>query len=255
MGNTIQYQVNDRVAWITLNRPEKRNAINLPMRKELQEAFEDVKHNPDIWVAVITGEGDAFCSGHDISEDMAKRQHRGVMSTAQLYEYQMNIFKPFICAVNGGCYAQGTGLVLNSDIIVMSQRASLGWPQVKRGFASISGPALGAHVLPWHVAMKHLLYGQQVTAADCLRWGIATEVVAHEDLLDAGRRYAQELLDCAPLAVRAIKEAARRGYDRPVVERMQLAELICDIRVARSEDLQEGLRAFREHRKPVWLSR
>ncbi|MBI3068962.1 MAG: enoyl-CoA hydratase/isomerase family protein [Betaproteobacteria bacterium] len=253
MGETVQYRIENRVAWITLDRPEKRNAINVRMRKELQDAFEDVKYNPDVWVAVLTGEGPVFCAGKDLTE-VAPWENRGVLSNTALHHYQMNIFKPFICALNGGAYAQGVGFALNSDIIIMSERASFGWPHVKRGISSISGPTRGVHILPWHVAMKHLMLGEQLSAADCLRWGIATEVVAHEELLPTARRYAEAILESAPLAVRAIKEVARRAYDLPLPERMQLAELIVE-RIDRSEDRQEGIQAFREKRKPVWRAR
>jgi len=253
MGNAVRYEIKDRIAWITLNRPEKRNAINLAMRKELQDAFEDVKHNPDVWVAVLTGAGTVFCAGKDLTEELPW-ENRGVLSNTALHHYQMNIFKPFICALNGGCYAQGVGFALNSDIIIMSEKANFGWPHVKRGVSSISGPTRGVHVLPWHVAMKHLMLGRQLTAAECLRWGIATEVVAHDELLPAAQRYAAEILESAPLAVRAIKEVARRGYDLPLPERMQLAELVVE-RLDRSEDRREGIQAFKEKRKPVWRAR
>jgi E-phenylitaconyl-CoA hydratase len=253
MGNAVRYKIENRIAWITLDRPEKRNAINLAMRRELQDAFEDVKHNPDVWVAVLTGEGTVFCAGKDLTEDLPW-ENRGVLSNTALHHYQMNIFKPFICALNGGCYAQGVGFALNSDIIIMSEKASFGWPHVKRGVSSISGPTRGVHVLPWHVAMKYLMLGRQITATECLRWGIATEVVPHDDLLPAAGRYAAEILESAPLAVRAIKEVARRGYDLPLPDRMQLAEFIVE-RIDHSEDRQEGIRAFREKRKPVWRAR
>jgi enoyl-CoA hydratase/carnithine racemase len=173
------------------------------------------------------------------------------MTNTELHHFQMSIYKPFICAMNGGAYAQGVGLALNSDLIVMSDSASFGWPHVKRGVSSISGPTRGVHALPWHVAMKHLLLGEQLSPAECLRWGIATEVVPAENLLTVARGYAERIVESAPLAVRAIKEVARRSFDLPLAERMQLAELIVE-RVDKSQDREEGIRAFREKRKPIW---
>jgi enoyl-CoA hydratase/carnithine racemase len=251
--STIRYDVKDRIAWITLNRPEKRNAINLAMRKELQEAFEDVKFNPDVWVAVLTGEGNTFCSGKDIV-DTSPEENRGILSNHEIHQYQMHIFKPIICAVNGGCYAQGCGFALNSDIIIMSEKATFGWPQGKRGISSVGGPSRGTHVIPYHVAMGYLMRAKAMSAADCLRWGIATEVVPHENLLPTAQRYAEEILECAPLAVRGMKEAARLAYDLPLEPRMQVAQYIVE-RVSMSEDKKEGIQAFKEKRKPVWRGR
>jgi crotonobetainyl-CoA hydratase len=246
--SAVQYEIKDRVAWITLNRPEKRNAINLPMRKELREAFEDVKVNPDVWVAILTGEDPAFCAGKDLLDTSPE------LASHEIHLYQRHIYKPMICAVNGGCYAQGCGLALNSDIIIMSEKASFGWPQADRGISSVGGPSRGPHILPWHVAMAYLMRAKAMTAEDCLRWGIATEVVPHEQLLPTAQRYADEILQCAPLVVRGMKEAARLAYDLPLEARMEIAQFIVE-RVATSEDKKEGIQAFREKRKPVWKGR
>lgn len=249
----VRYDVKERVARITLNRPEKRNAINLAMRKELQDAFEDVKYNPDVWVALLTGEGSTFCSGKDIV-DTSPEENRGILSNHEIHQYQMKIYKPMICAINGGCYAQGCGFALNSDIIIMSESAMFGWPQGNRGISSVGGPSRGTHVVPYHVAMGYLMRAKAMTAADCLRWGIATEVVPDAELLPTAERYAQEILECAPLAVRGMKEAARMAYDLPLEPRMQLAQFIVE-RVALSDDKKEGIQAFKEKRKPVWRGR
>ena len=251
--STIKYEVKDRIGYITLNRPEKRNAIDLAMRKELQEAFEDVKFNPDVLVSILTGEGNTFCSGKDIV-DTSPEENRGILSNHEIHQYQMHIFKPIICAVNGGCYAQGCGFALNSDIIIMSDKAAFGWPQGNRGISSVGGPSRGTHVVPYHVAMGFLMRAKAMSAADCLRWGIATEVVPHAELMATARRYAEEIMECAPLAVRGMKEAARLAYDLPLESRMQVAQFIVE-RVGMSEDKKEGIQAFREKRKPVWRGR
>ena len=251
--STIRYDVKDKIAWITLNRPEKKNAINLAMRKQLQEAFEDVKFNPDVWVAILTGEGTTFCAGKDLI-DTAPDENRGILSGHEIHRYQMHIFKPIICAINGGCYAQGCGFALNSDIIIMSDKASFGWPQGKHGISSVSGPTRATHMMPYHVAMGFLMRAKPMSAADCLRWGIATEVVPHEDLLPRAQSYANEIMECAPLALRGMKEAARLSYDLPLESRMHLGQYIFD-RVARTEDKLEGIQAFKEKRKPVWRAR
>ena len=141
MGEAVIYKVRDHIAYVTLNRPDRKNAINRAMRKEVQDAFVDVRNNPDIWVAILTGNGDTFCAGKDLFEKIPPEMEKGdVMSNDELYLYQRNTFKPFVVALNGPCLAQGGGFALNADIVVMSERASIGWPQVKRGISSVSGP-------------------------------------------------------------------------------------------------------------------
>lgn len=250
-----RYEVRDHVARLTLNRPDKKNALNRGMRKEIQDSFLDMKNNAQIWVAIIMAEGDTFCSGKDLMEQIDPATDDGtVLSNDELFLYQRSIYKPVIVALNGACLAQGAGFALSSDIIVMSERASIGWPQVKRGISSVSGPSQGAHALPWTQAMGHLLRGKTISAQDALRLGLANEVVPHDELAACAERWAAEILENAPLAVQGIKEAARRGQDLPLESRMRLARDVAD-RVLLSEDAKEGILAFKEKRKPVWKGR
>lgn len=254
-GQAVRYEVRDHVARLTLARPEKRNAINRAMRKEVQDAYADVKNNPHVWLFVLTAEGETFCSGKDLLEKVAPEDEDGsVLSNDQLYQYLRTIDKPVICAINGACLAQGAGFALNSDIVVMSERASLGWPQVLRGISSVSAPALGAHALPWQIGMGYLMRGKPIPAQECLRWGIANEVVPHEELMPATDRWVKDILRSAPLAVRAIKEAARRGRELPFEDRMYMARDVAN-RILASDDSREGIRAFAEKRQPVWTGR
>jgi E-phenylitaconyl-CoA hydratase len=250
MSGAVKYVVKDRIGWIHLNRPDKRNAINLAMRKELQDAFTDVKFNKDVWVAVLTGEGSAFCSGKDLTENVPE-ENVGIMSARQLHSLQMNIYKPVICAINGACYNQGVGFALNSDIIIMSDKAQFGWPQSKYGIGSVSGPSRGVHILPWHVAMFYIMRAKPLTPAECLQWGLASQVVPHDELLAAAQKCAEEILENAPLAIRYIKESARNGMDLPLAARMQIAQLYADA-AFETEDAKEGIAAFKARRKPVW---
>jgi enoyl-CoA hydratase/carnithine racemase len=254
-GAAVRYQVRDHVARLTLARPEKRNAINRAMRKEVQDAYLDVKHNPHVWVFVLAAEGEVFCAGKDLLESVAPEDEDGtVFSNDELYLFLRNIDKPVICAINGPCLAQGAGFALNSDIVIMSERGSIGWPQVLRGISSVSGPALGAHALPWQIAMGYLMRGEPIPAQECLRWGIANEVVRHADLLSTADRWAEAILRSAPLAVRAVKEAARRGRDMNFESRMYMARDVAN-RILSSQDSKEGIRAFAERRLPLWAGR
>ena len=252
-GEAVRYEVSDHIARITLNRPDKKNAINRAMRKEIQEAYIDVKHNPDIWLAIIAAEGDVFCAGKDILETLPE-DDGSIMSNDELYLFLRHIYKPIICAIGGPCLAQGGGFALNSDIVIMSERASIGWPQVMRGISSVSGPTLCAHALPWTQAMGYLMRGKFIPASECYRLGLANEVVSQEELLPAAERWAAEILESAPLAVRAIKESARRGQDLSFEDRVYMARDVAN-RILHSEDSKEGILAFKEKRKPIWRGR
>ncbi|MPZ44333.1 MAG: enoyl-CoA hydratase [Betaproteobacteria bacterium] len=255
MGEAVQYEVRGHVAYITLDRPEKKNALNRAMRKEVQDAFTHVKFNPDIWIAILTANGDTFCSGKDLFEKIAPDAEKGdVMSNDELYLFLRNTYKPFIVALNGPCLAQGGGFALNADIIIMSERASIGWPQVKRGISSVSGPCFLPHALPWNIAMGYLMRGKFISAGEAYRLGLANEVVPHEKLMETAERWAEEIQENAPLAVHAIKEAGRRGLEVPVDTRVYLARDVAN-RLLSSEDSKEGVLAFREKRAPQWKGR
>lgn len=254
-GQAVRYFVRDHIAHLVLARPEKRNAINRAMRREVQAAYFDVKNNPDVWLLILSAEGAVFCAGKDLLEKVAPEDEDGtVLSNDELYEYQRGIYKPIICALDGPCLAQGAGFALNSDVVVMSERASIGWPQVLRGISSVSGPTFCAQALPWVAAMGYLMRGRPIPAQECLRWGLASEVVSSAELMPAAERWAAEILQSAPLAVRAVKEAARRGQDMSYESRMYMARDVAN-RILASEDSKEGIRAFQEKRPPVWKAR
>ena len=128
-SKTIEYTIKNHVAWITLNRPEKKNAINRTMRKEIQEAYTDVKFNDEVWATVITANGDVFCSGKDLLEKLPEDDGE-VMSNDELYLFLRHIYKPVICAINGPCLAQGGGFALNSDIVITVSYTHLTLPTI-----------------------------------------------------------------------------------------------------------------------------
>jgi enoyl-CoA hydratase/carnithine racemase len=250
-----RYAVEDRIAHLTLARPDKRNALNRQMRKEVQAAFYDVQTNPDAWLCIIDADGDVFCSGKDLLEKVDPAEEDGlVLSNDELFLYQRNVYKPFILAADGPCLAQGAGFALSSDIVIMTDRAAIGWPQVLRGISTVSGPSQGLHALPWQAGMGYLLRGKFISAHDALRFGICNEITTREDLLPCAHRWAAEILASAPLAVQAVKEAGRRTQDLALEPRMRLARDIAN-RVLLSDDAKEGIAAFKEKRRPQWKGR
>ena len=251
----VVYEVRDRIAYIRMNRPDKLNAINNQMRAELFEAFEDVERNPDAWVAIITGTGRSFSVGHDLVS-MAARTipggGPGERTTDDLYLYLSQFYKPIVAAINGICIAQGAGLALLSDIRIASETAQFGWPQVKRGISSMSGPCLLTEQVPHNVAMEFLMTGEFVGAQDALRLNLVNRVVPPDEVMSMAEALATKIRDNAPLAVRGIKEATLRGKGVDLAERLKIGRAIAN-HVEVSADAKEGLAAFKEKRTPNWV--
>ena len=139
----VEYEVKGRIAYITMNRPEKLNAMNREMIDGLWDGFTNFRDDPEVWLAIVSGRGRSFSVGHDLAEMSAGGAAvRGHGSTDELYFAEQNIWKPIIATVNGHCLAQGAGIAMGADIRIASETAQFGWPQTKRGISSISGPVI-----------------------------------------------------------------------------------------------------------------
>ena len=249
----VIYEIKEGIAFITLNRPEKLNAINPEMRQMLWDAFQDVKDNPVVRCAIVTGSGRAFSTGHDLVAMANARANEGP-STGDLYVVQSNIWKPIIAAINGVCLAQGCGIALGSDIRIASVEAQFGWPQAKRGISSVSGPALLSQVVPRNVAFEFLFTGDFVDAHKALELMLVNYVVAPEEVMPRAEEMARKIIANAPLALAAIKEASIKGSEMGLEERVSFAQAKRD-EVLATEDAKEGVAAFAEKRAPVWKGR
>ena len=249
----VLYKIEEGIAHITLNRPEKLNAINPEMRALLWDAFQDVKNNPEVRCAIVTGKGRAFSTGHDLVAMASARANEGP-STGDLYVVQSNIWKPIIAAINGICLAQGCGIALGSDIRIASSDAQFGWPQVKRGISSVSGPALLAQVVPRNIAFEILFTGEFIDAQRALELLLVNHVVPPEEVMPKALEIARKIIANAPLAMAAIKEAAVNGAAMDMERRVAYAQAKRDF-VLNTEDAKEGVRAFAEERAPVWQGR
>ena len=252
----VGYEVRDRIAYITMNRPEKLNAMTHEMLQGLWDAFTDLRDNDDVWLGIVTGEGRAFSVGHDLVEMSAGGKMADTQgSTDELYYFMATeIWKPIIAAVNGICLAQGAGIALGADIRVAADSAQFGWPQVKRGISSISGPVILSQRVPIGKALEILLTGDFIDAAEALELGLVNYVVPDDQVMNKAEELAGKILENAPLAVRGIKEAAVRGLDLALKDRLEVATNIYD-RLQDSEDAKEGLAAFHEKRPPIFRGR
>ncbi len=247
------YEIKDGIAYITMNRPEKLNAIDPAMRQLLWDAFQDVKHNPEVRCAIVTGRGRAFSTGHDLVAMANARANEGP-STGDLYVVQSNIWKPIIAAINGICLAQGCGIALGSDIRIASNEAQFGWPQVKRGISSVSGPALLAQVVPRNIAFEILFTGDFIDAQRALELMLVNHIVPVEEVMSKAEEIARKIVANAPLSLAAIKEASVNGAAMDLERRVAYAQNKRDV-VLHTEDATEGVLAFTERRAPVWKGR
>jgi len=259
-----QFEVRDRVAWITLNRPEAMNSLNPALRWELSQHFDEVEANDDIWIAVVTGAGErAFCAGADLkhrsverqaTEEQRARWQRMEAESRSLIE-RWYFPKPVIAMVNGYALGGGLELAMACDIIVAADHAEFGLPEPRRGL--IAGAA-GVHRLPRQIGLKpamgHMLTGRHMSAARAFQLALVNDVVPAPELRATVEQYIADILRCAPLAVRATKEAAMRGLDHPLPQAFY-TEYEAERRRRLSDDAQEGPRAFAEKRTPNWTGR
>ncbi|MBO0730135.1 MAG: enoyl-CoA hydratase/isomerase family protein [Acidimicrobiaceae bacterium] len=252
------YELEGHVATITYNRPEVLNAINGPMRKDLNAAFARFRDDEEAWVAIVTGAGRAFCVGADIKDGAgATGEFQGSFwekPTANSFESGWEIYKPVIAAVNGYCLGYGLTLVTWCDFVIASERAEFGFPEVRLGVPTIVGAIRLPQRINWQYAMELLLTGERVGAQRAREIGLAGWVVPHEQLLDEARALAARLVAGAPLAGRAIKEVAIRSRDLSGVDAIRFGETMRKVAAA-TEDAVEGGRARAEGRPPKWRGR
>jgi len=245
---------------VTITRPEVRNALHRPATDELDEIWNTYERDSDLRVAILTGAGDkAFCAGYDMKEPagppgksfLATRHPRGIGGLALRFDGT----KPIIAAVNGIAVGGGFELALACDIIVAAEHAEFGFPEPRIGRTAMDGGMhrLARHV-PLKVAMGMLMTARRISAAEGWRVGLVNEIVPAADLQAAARRWAGQILECAPLSVQGTKAAVMAGLALP----LPAATALVPAALARSmgsEDHTEGVNAFLERRVPKWSGR
>jgi enoyl-CoA hydratase/carnithine racemase len=254
----ISYEQDGRVAIVTIRRPEARNALHLAAHLEMDRAWRQFEQDDDVWVAILTGEGDkAFCAGADLKPTEGSPRPLPYFMTLKAGGFgglteRFDMVKPVIAAVNGFALGGGCELALACDIVVAAEHARFGLPEPRVGFTASDG---GIHrivrQLPLKIAMGMLMTGRHMPAAEAHRWGLVNEVVPTDQVMTAARRWADTILECAPLSVRASKQAALSGLGLPLPDAIN-RRYEGMLRQAASEDSREGPRAFAEKRKPVW---
>jgi len=252
----LQLASDGNIATITLNRPEKRNAISFQLVEEVLAALDEIERS-DAQVVILTGAGKVFCAGMDLEELkslLGKTHDENVKDSARmaklfrrLYEYP----RPTIAAVNGAAIAGGTGLATMCDFTLAVPEAKFGYTEVRIGFL----PAIVSSILVWQVGHKIaralLLTGRLFDAAVAHRYGLVNEVVEADRLMARARELALEILENSPSSVRATKKLINSFISRSLDE--QIASAVEDnARIRTTADFREGITSFLEKRKPRW---
>ena len=259
MGEFVETEIDGHVLTVTINRPERMNAVHPPANAELGAVFDMFEANDDLWVAIITGAGDrAFCAGNDLvyqAEGNPKwYPPMGFGGLTARYERT----KPVIAAVNGVAMGGGFEIALACDLIIAAETATFALPEPRVGLAALAG---GLHRLPRQIGQKQamgmILTGRRVAAAEGRELGFVKEVVPAAELMDAARRWAAQICELSPMSIRASKEAVYKGLDEASLAAAMAGQMRYPATSAmlRSEDFKEGPMAFAQKRPPQWKGR
>jgi crotonobetainyl-CoA hydratase len=257
---SVLFSVQDHVARVTLDRPDRLNAVDQATEKELMEIWDAIERDREVRVVVLTGAGErAFCTGADMKggsgasglEYWASPRPGGFGGIA----LRETLDVPVIARVNGHALGGGMEMMLGCDIVVASANATFGLPEPRVGRLALDGGvALLARRIPHVWAMGMLLTGRRIGADEALRFGLVNEVVATSELDAAVARWVADILSCAPLSVRAVKQMVRAG-ERLSAREAQMLRLPALVEALQSADQNEGVLAFQEKRAPQWRGR
>jgi len=246
-----------RVRVVRLNRPEVMNALHSEAHHELERVWDEFAARDDLWVGIVTGVGTrAFCAGNDLKVVAAGKRGPRPRSGFGGLAYRFDLNKPLIAAVNGLAMGGGFEIALACDIIVASENAVFALPEPRVGLIAGSG---GVHRLPRMIPHKHalgmILTGRRVSAKEGRDFGFVNEVAPEGEALSVAKRWAEMILECSPMAIRASKEAVYRGLDEPTLETAIRTSYPATKANLESQDYVEGPKAFAEKRKPNWQNR
>jgi len=252
---SILYNKEDHIAWITMNRPQSLNALNRSLWSELHQALEMAEKDEDVNVIVVTGAGRAFSAGDDI-KDVASLQ-----SPSEIREFFLNyaaptvtklieLTKPLIAAVNGYAYGGGCEIAMLCDLIVASEDAVFAVSEARVGALPPIASAIGAHLIGKHNASMLTLTGEPITAEEAKSMGMVNRVVPAEELKEAVKEVANKIMLSAPTSIKAIKKIMNKQFQLKDLEQA-IEELIALFEVG---EAREGHEAFIKKRPPKWAS-
>ncbi len=253
----LKTEVDGHILTVTINRPDRMNALHPPAHAEFDEVWNEFDKDENLWVGIVTGEGDrAFSAGNDLkfqAEAGGKMDINMASSGFAGLTSRFNLTKPLIAAVNGVSMGGGFEIALACDLIVASTNAKFALPEPKVGLAALAG---GMQRLPRQIGMKNalgmMLTGRHVSAEEGMQLGFVNEVVEPENLISAAKAWAKQIEECSPMSIRATKQVAYENFNEPDLEKSMKAHYSAVKELFGSEDFIEGPVAFAEKRLPNW---
>jgi enoyl-CoA hydratase/carnithine racemase len=249
----LTYEKKDRIAYLTLNRPEKMNALNSALLDELQAAWRDFDEDDDVWVALLTGAGRAFCVGADF-ESIGEPGIQVGFNVLREDPTTHGVRKPIVGAINGDVIGRGLALMLGCDIRLMSETARISIPEARFGVIPGDANVLVEQGIPVAIAKELFFTGDRISAQRAYELGLVNKVVKPEDLTAEASAMAEKLAANSPLALQGIKEMFGRSKDMDYRTTVALYGQV-NRRILRSEDYKEGMASIKEKRKPNWEGR
>ena len=248
----VDYRKEDAIARVTLNRPEKLNAMNAQMHEELGRVWKDFRDDPALRVAILSGNGRCFSAGSDLSFGAPKSRYRYTGEFPAITQTH-GVYKPIVAAMHSHVVGYGLWIALDADIRIASEDASFWLPEPQWGIATIPAAWL-PRLMPWAIAAELLLMAERIDAQRAYQVGLVNKVVASDQLMAEAERAARRICELSPVAVQGMKELmVRAGHlDYSAVD--QLTDWV-QTRVMNSEDRKEGGRAFVEKRRAEWPGR
>ena len=251
----IEYVKEGKTATFRINRPEALGALNVEGMKQFHNALLDFRNDDELWVGIITGTGDkVFSAGVDIKDYLpfVKKTMDKKWQRVEGIIRELNLWKPLIAACNGLTIGGGLEIALACDIMIASQNATFGLPEVRIGvFPGGGGTQRLPRTIPRRIAAEMIFTGKTINAKEAYRIGLVNKVVPKDRLMAEAKKVAETICEAAPLAVRTAKELMTRGLSTSLEEGLRL-EGDFQTFIMSTKDFEEGLTAFREKRKPKY---